>query len=652
MVLAPLPLILAGLSVPALDPGSRILIPAVAAALASLLSGMAVSSHPGIGKIFGTLGLSGSFFVLLPVISTRPAAFLGCSVLVIGIGYALLDMQTRHARHARPDRFFSVRLQWSAGAALCLTCSVLAGGHGDRELFRNATAASIVIQHLLLIHWALKRPRGRFSALLMVWGLAGSTLMALSLKTGGTYPLATGLNLLILAFLPGHSQSGDIRQSWWETLLDHPARFLLFTFLGLCLMGTLMLSLPAASKHHGIPMVDAAFTSVSAVCVTGLTVLDTQGDFTFAGQALILLMIQLGGLGIMSITTVALHAAGLRLSLRQERLMTTMADTSHRDLIASLTTILTFTFAAETMGAVFLTGVFSASGEPLPRALWQGVFSSISAFCNAGFALNSNSLVPFSSNPWMLHGIAVLIIAGGMAPATCLAIPRWLSNRPTPTSARIALTVTVAMLVSGTVFFLAFEWNNTLDSLSIADRINNAWFQSVTLRTAGFNSIDISAVTSPTFLVMLFFMFIGGSPGGTAGGVKTTTLGILVATFWANITLQNDVIIHHRRVPSATIKRAVTIVVSGLLVWFSLVLMLEITQQIPMRDIIFETTSALGTVGLSTGVTASLDGIGKIIIILAMFAGRIGPMTLFMLLQQDNQSARSARYPDTKISLT
>jgi trk system potassium uptake protein TrkH len=195
------------------------------------------------------------------------------------------------------------------------------------------------------------------------------------------------------------------------------------------------------------------------------------------------------------------------------------------------------------------------------------------------------------------------------------------------------------------------EWNGILSGLSFFDKIHNAWFQSATLRTAGFNSVDITGMISPTFLVMLCFMFIGGSPGGTAGGIKTTTIGILALTFVANITNRNVVIIKNRRILSGTIYRAITIVASGAIVWFVMVLMLEITQQISVRDLIFEATSAIGTVGLSTGATAGLDEIGKIIIMIAMFIGRIGPMTLFMLLSEDH-SAPASRCPDAKITLT
>jgi trk system potassium uptake protein TrkH len=444
----------------------------------------------------------------------------------------------------------------------------------------------------------------------------------------------------------------ETQKPFWEIFLTHPARVLVVTFLGLCVTGTLLLSLPASAENRAIGFIDAAFTAVSAVCVTGLIVLDTPNDFSGIGQFFILLLIQLGGLGIMGITTIALHAMGRRLSLRHERVLASMADTSHKDLVRSLVTILKFTFAAECLGAVLLSSLFYSCGDAGGQAVWRGVFTAVSAFCNAGFALQSDSLMAYHTKPLVLHTVALLIIVGGMAPATSLVIPKWLAGRQVPIPARIALTVSGVLLISGTVFILAFEWEGLLAGMPFSDKIQNAWFQSVTLRTAGFNSLDISAIANPTFLFMIAFMFIGGSPGGTAGGVKTTTMGVLAMTFFASVTNRKEVILQNRRISALTVFRAVTIVGAGALLWFGVVLMLEVTQpQISVRDLIFEATSALGTVGLSTGATGLLDEMGKIIVIIAMFCGRIGPATLFMLLN-DGQTPSESRCPDAKIFLT
>lgn len=353
----------------------------------------------------------------------------------------------------------------------------------------------------------------------------------------------------------------------------------------------------------------------------------------------------------MSIATVALHAMGRRMSLRQERVMTSMTDTSHNDLVDSLSIILKYTFIVEGVGAVILSILFYFHGDELWYALYRGVFTAISAFCNAGFALQSNSLVPYQSNPLILHTVALLIILGGIAPACALLFPGWVGRKVTPIPARIALVTTLIMLFSGALFILIFEWNGFLYGLNVFDKIHNAWFQSATLRTAGFNSVALERCISPTYMLMIAYMFIGGSPGGTAGGIKTTTVGILVMTFWSNIMNCKNVVLQNRRIDHGTVYRAVTIVISGIIVWFIGVIMLEVTQQIPAKDLVFEITSALATVGLTIGATPMLDEIGKCVVILAMFAGRVGPVTLFMLLSSD-VAGDGGECIEEKISLT
>jgi trk system potassium uptake protein TrkH len=260
-------------------------------------------------------------------------------------------------------------------------------------------------------------------------------------------------------------------------------------------------------------------------------------------------------------------------------------------------------------------------------------------------------LISYQSNPLILHTVAVLIVFGGIAPATSLVIPRWIRRKPIPIPARIALVASIVLLAVGTVFVLIFEWNGVLAGLSIIDRIQNAWFQSVTLRTAGFNSVDITTISNSTFLVMILFMFIGGSPGGTAGGIKTTTIAILAMTFLANAANREQITTQHRRLHPGTVYRAVTVVVAGGGIWFLVVMMLEMTQTISFRDLIFEATSAIGTVGLSTGATPLLDEIGKVIVIMAMFIGRIGPISLFMMLSNE-QPVKDTRYPEERVSIT
>lgn len=651
MALSPLPFIFAFAGTNTdMSPIWRLLFASLAAA-ACMGCAFTLFRRPFAGKLLGSAAAAGSLAAAFPYIAVNPFAALLAAVILIGIAFILVELRiSPHAGTAKDalKRCFQ-RAWWAAlmvPFVIVLDRTLVTSGHPATVY---AIATSSVMAQILFTHWAVKK-RAVWHLLVPAAGLTG---LGSSFFTGSGHTVAAALSISLLSLisLPRIRPQSGRQESGWEILLFHPARILLTTFIGLSLFGTMLLLFPVSTTTGAIDLVDAAFTSVSAVCVTGLTVLDTSGDFTLSGQFFILLLIQLGGLGIMSIITVALHAMGRRLSLKQERLLISMTDTDHKDLIHSLGTILGFTFIAESIGALLLALLFHSAGDSSAQAVWRGLFTSVSAFCNAGFALQSDSLIPYRSHPLLLHVVSALIIFGGMAPATSLVVPKWLRGKKIPIPARIALLTTMVLLFSGTFFVLAFEWNGILRELSFNDKIQNAWFQSVTLRTAGFNAIDMTRMASPTFVVMLCFMFIGGSPGGTAGGVKTTTIGILAMTFWANITNRNDVVTQNRRVPSATIYRAITMVASGMIIWFVIVLMLEVTQQIPARDIIFEATSAIGTVGLSIGATPRLDEIGKIIIIIAMFAGRIGPMTLFMLLSND-QAPSVSRYPDAKISLT
>ena len=269
----------------------------------------------------------------------------------------------------------------------------------------------------------------------LLWAI---TLLALDLAvltwTGSSLAAGAPRIALLAVILPnlliaiGKTQPMEPREQWWEPLLNHPSRVLFTTFFGLCCLGAILLLLPQATSM-GIALTDAAFTAVSAVCVTGLTVVDTPSTFTPLGLGCLLLLIQLGGLGIMTLTTVALHALGKRLSLRQERLLTSLTETSHQDLVVSLLTIIRFTFLVEAAGSLLLGGLFLAAGDSLPQALWRGLFTSISAFCNAGFALQSDSLIAYQTNPLILHTIAALIVFGGLAPATSLLLPHWLKGQ-------------------------------------------------------------------------------------------------------------------------------------------------------------------------------------------------------------------------------
>lgn len=650
--LAPLPFLLACAGTAGENPVDWRIIASSAAALFCLLASVFLLRRILPGKIFGYLAVAGCGIAGLPYFATEPLIALFSGVALIQSGYFLKEFAVRpHPTFVNSPAERS--LQRARGALWAVPAIAFSGFFLDTAghfMGEYALAASMLISQGMVVQWIWRRQEGLFRIFRLVLPLAAAAGGLFALWIGQAKLATLSLSLLTLILLPRSRSHREYHEHWWEPFLNHPARVLLSTFLGLCLIGTLLLQLPWASAQGSIALVDAAFTSVSAVCVTGLTVLDTPNDFTLLGQGFILILIQLGGFGIMTISTVSLHVLGKRLSLRQERLLTTLTETSHGDLIDSLVMIVRFTLLVEFAGAALLTGCFMGTGDSLSQALWRGLFTAISAFCNAGFALQSDNLVSYQTSPLILHTVASLIILGGLAPATCLVLPAWIRGRVIPLAPRIAIVTTITLLLAGTLCFLVFEWDNALAGLSIVDRLHNAWFQSATLRTAGFNSVDISGVIGPTFLIMLSFMVIGGSPGGTAGGVKTTTIGVLALTFWSSVTGRNEVIVQNRRIPQNSINRAITVVGSGMMVWFVAVLALQITQQLPAKELVFEVTSALGTVGLSLGSTPYLDGIGKIVIMLTMFIGRIGPMTLFTLLSWD-VAPTDSRCPDARITL-
>jgi len=630
----------------------------LSASILTFISAFLILRRPLMGQICAGLALTGSSFAVMPYLVTDPFAALIGAIVIIGAGFYLLDfkVKTEYHKNSTPQERSLQRVRYSIITIplLAVLKFMMERDPTTDQLLDGALTLSAIIVQLIFFHCALKQPR---RVTVVIWSTLSITListLAILFYKGYDVSIAILISALItISILPPSEAVQPRYDQWWEMFLNHPARMLLTTFMVLCILGTTLLILPVSAAHNTINIVDAAFTSVSAVCVTGLIVVDTPKEFSVTGQIFILILIQLGGLGIMSITTVGMHAMGRRLTLRHERLLTNMTDTDHKDLIRSLITILKFTFTAEAIGALILSLLFYQTGDAVGQAIWRGGFTAVSAFCNAGFALQSDNLIPYNGRPLILHTVALLIIFGGIAPATSILVPRWISGKPIPVAAHVALITTAILLIAGALLILVFDWNGVLLNFSVADKIHNAWFQSVTLRTAGFNSVDIAGVTSPTFLLMICLMFIGGSPGGTAGGVKTTTAGILAMTFWANITNNKSVVILNRRVQSRIIYRAVTIVVSAVVTWMAMVLMVEVTQQIPASDIIFEVTSALGTVGLSTGATMHLDEIGKIIIMTTMFVGRIGPVTIFMLLSEERNTHKNpSRYQNAKISLT
>lgn len=426
--------------------------------------------------------------------------------------------------------------------------------------------------------------------------------------------------------------------SQWQSLT--PPQLFVGSFLLLIVAGTLGFRfLPGLYVGQPLSWLDAIFTTTSAVCVTGLIVVDTSTYFTPMGQGFILLLIQLGGLGMLALTSMIILVIGGRMSLRTEALSadSRMAAPKVNGKRLAID-IVRFTFIFEAIGAVVLYGLW------VPRygwvdAIWPAVFHSVSAFCNAGFSTNADSLVGFQESPASLIVIMTLIIGGGIGFLTMEEVflvcfhKNWRKSNRMSLHSRLVLWTSTILVISGAALFCFFEWNRSLDGMTSWNRIVNGTFMSVTARTAGFNSIDYANATDSGNFLTILLMMIGGSPGSTCGGLKTTTFALLGLLAWSRLRAEETTSFAGRSVPDETIQRAVGLVVVAVAVVAIGVFALaasESANESPSRFLrgLFEVVSAFNTVGLSMGLTTELSPSGKAIITLLMFLGRVGPLTL------------------------
>ena len=413
----------------------------------------------------------------------------------------------------------------------------------------------------------------------------------------------------------------------------HPARLVPIGFLAAIALGTVLLALPPARVGDGgAPILTALFTSTSAVCVTGLIVVDTPTYWSPFGQGVILALFQVGGFGIMTGATLLGVLLTRRLGLGARRLA--QAETPALrpgDVKHLLRMILIATVTVELIIAGILSAVWHDSyAWSWPEALWHGTFHAISAFNNAGFSTFSDSLMGFVGDPWINLPVMVAIILGGIG------FPVLYDLRQTPGRPRrwslhtkVTLIGTALLLTVGFVLILLIEWSNpaTLAPLNWSDKLLASAFHSVTMRTAGFNSLDIGQMQPESLAVNYLFMLIGGGSAGTAGGIKVSTVVILALVVWAEVRGHRDVTAHQRRIPTAVQRQALTILVlSAGIISLGILLLLAVTD-FHLADIVFESISAFATVGLSTGITGDLPAAGQFVIIVLMFVGRVGPIT-------------------------
>ncbi|HZJ06449.1 MAG TPA: potassium transporter TrkG [Nocardioidaceae bacterium] len=420
-----------------------------------------------------------------------------------------------------------------------------------------------------------------------------------------------------------------MRQGW-----AHPARLVPLAFLAAITVGTGLLLLPAATPGEDrASVLEAAFTSVSAVCVTGLTTVDTATYWSPFGQLVILVLIQVGGFGIMTAATLLSLLLGGQMGLRSSLVAQTETHSVNiGDVRHILGRVALTMLAFESIIAVALTGRFRAEyDDSWGQALWHGVFHSVSAFNNAGFALYSDNLMSFVDDAWIAFPICVAIIAGGLGfPVLFELRRRWREPGKWSVHARLTVYGTLVLLVAGVGAFLAFEWANpgTIGSLSPWGKTVAGITGGVVPRTAGFNSVDYGQIAPETMAVNYVLMFIGGGSAGTAGGIKVTTFFLLAFVIWSEVRGEADTAIAHRRIGSATQRQALTIALMGVaLVAVGTVAILVATDY-TLDVVLFEAISAFATVGLSTGITADLPASAQLILMALMFVGRVGTITV------------------------
>jgi trk system potassium uptake protein TrkH len=422
-----------------------------------------------------------------------------------------------------------------------------------------------------------------------------------------------------------------------------------YGFAGFIAVGTGILTLPIASASgQWTSLVDAMFTATSAVCVTGLVVLDTGTYWSTFGQVVILALIQLGGLGFMTSSTLLWLALRRRVTLRDRILLReSFGGGGIGSALQLARNILAFTLLAEAAGAVVLSIAFMTEADPA-QAVWWGVFHSISAFNNAGFDLfgRFQSLEPFNHRPEILLPLACLIVLGGISYTVAHEVLEHRRLERLALDSRLVLVTTIALLIFGTAGVLFTERANpaTLGDMAVGPRLLNAFFTGVSPRTAGFNSIPTGAMTENGLFLLIALMFVGGAAGSTAGGIKVQTFSVLLLAIVTAVRGREEVEGFGRRVPVGTVLRAIAVALLAMAVIFLVAFALTITEQVRFLYLLFETVSAFSTTGLSTGMTPDLSPFGRVVVSLTMFTGRLGPLTLALALAA-REHARRYRLP-------
>jgi trk system potassium uptake protein TrkH len=561
------------------------------------------------------------------------------------------------------------RLKWLEGGLLALGVAAIVAEHGVNRfetvfsgevgVFSLLTMGVVSFCLFLFYTWSLERQTFLAEhrspilvSLIWVFGLPFAALW--SFGANSPMPVSGGALIWSEFALVVRSILGLLRAlRRIEGGTASPVLVFVTSFVALITVGTFLLMLPVskardAAETVSAPWLVALFTSASAACVTGLTVVDTGTYWSPVGQFVIAILIQVGGLGIMTFAAFYGLMATRGFGVRENVFLGNLLEASDLARVRQLViTILVFTFVSEAIGAVILSSLWPEL-PPLQRFAY-GAFHSISAFCNAGFAIPANGLEGYGHRIQVWGAVSALVIVGGLgfnvvqdtAAWTRDRIlrwrePSWSQNRLAPRrmtlTARVVLGTTLILLALGAGLFFVMERSALYQDMPLGEKLSQAWFQSVTCRTAGFNTVDISQLHPASKLLCMALMFVGASPGGTGGGVKTTVTAIAVLGVWTAMRGRDRLEIGRRTIPDALVKRSAAILACGLGVVFTATFMIALFENQPERflDHLFEATSAFGTVGLSTGITSGLHDASKLILVLTMFVGRVGPLTLLL----------------------
>lgn len=434
-----------------------------------------------------------------------------------------------------------------------------------------------------------------------------------------------------------------------------PTQVLVLGFASIIIVGAILLALPiASSAGKSIGFLNAVFEATSAVCVTGLVVVDTGRDLSLFGQMVIITLIQIGGLGFMTMATLVFLILGKRITLRERLVIQEALNEFNLQGVVRLTkSIIGITFLIEGIGAMVLATRFIPM-YGLVKGIYYSIFHAISAFCNAGFDIMGDykNFIEHTDDFIINFALMSLIILGGLGFSVLLDISRNRRFRKWSLHTKLVVCVTTALIGLGALFFLVVEFNNpgTLGNYSWKGKFLGALFQSVTTRTAGFNTIDQAALTDASKFMSTILMLIGASPASTGGGIKTTTVTVLLLTVFSIIRGKQDTEIFGRRIPGTVVRKALAIVTINLTIFIMVSMILSLIESYPLIDLLYETASALGTVGLATFYNNALSSVSKILIILSMFAGRVGPLTLTLALAMRlSRDKGILKYPEEKV---